>query len=160
MDIKEFMQQDPSDRDPYGPLLEQAMRYYGIVKEIPRSMYYAHCQSIYNTQQEERDINAIRMLGWMPVNPNAHAYNMHVKRMKEAGLTSEHVMGFFTAIVRSCKALAFRSLPDRNLPAGVGREIAVAEAEGIVVVELPSMYDRKIMGVNETRRYLEECGQR
>lgn len=141
-------------------IYEQGMMYYDIVSRIPRSMYYAHCQSIYNTVQENRDVALIGSLGWNVINPNAHVYNMHVKRMLKEGFDSSNVMNFFGNIVKNCKALAFRSLPDRNLSAGVGKEVAVAEAHGLVIIELPSMYDRKVIGVNETRRYLEECGQR
>ena len=73
---------------------------------------------------------------------------------------AEHVMEYFAELVRSCGAVAFRVLPDGSIPAGVAKEIAVANEVGKPVIELPSGISRRVITVEQTREYLAEVGQR
>jgi hypothetical protein len=143
-------------------------------------IYYAHCQAIYGTPQEDRDIETLNDLGFEVVNPNQPAardacaiarkaideQNAAQKQMYgRLGYvlldTSHEIMvGIFKPLVRSCRALAFRALPDGRIPAGVVKEIQWARDYGYPVIELPSNVMRREMSIVETREYLTEIGQR
>jgi hypothetical protein len=63
-------------------------------------IYYAHCIAIYDTPQEQRDIETLQQLGFEVVNPNcpesANGY-------KVLG------MEYFRQFADTCDAIAFRS---------------------------------------------------
>lgn len=123
-------------------------------------VYYAHCIAIYSTPQEDRDVETLETLGFEVFNPNSPAVDAEVKRLKAAG--DENYMSYFTNLIRCCDALAFRALPDGQIPAGVAKEIGDAEALGLPVFELPSYCTPggRVMSLENTRRYLKEIGAR
>ena len=69
-------------------------------------------------------------------------------------------MGYFTELVLSCQALAFRALPDGSIPSGVDMEIKEARKALLPVIELPSGCLRRALTYPETKEYLFEVGQR
>ena len=111
-------------------------------------VYYAHCQALYGTPQEDRDINILERLGFTVLNPNG------------VSLPEVVTMDFFFDLVITCDVVAFRSLPDGAIPAGVAGEIATAQKNNIPVIEIPSGILRRGINVEETREFLSEIGQR
>ena len=123
-------------------------------------VYYAHCIAIYGTPQEARDLGLLFRLGHEVVNPNDLEVQERVDAAKARG---EDVMEtIFKPMVLSCEAVAFRALPDGRIPAGVAKEIDYAQQAKayIPVFELPSGLRARSIGVDETREYLAEVGQR
>lgn len=116
-------------------------------------IYYAHCICIYNTPQEERDLELLHKLF-----PNDIIYNPSQDEMADQGY-KENGMNYFIDIVEQCSLLAFRGLPYSKIPTGVFEEISHAIDENIPIIELPSLVDRE-MSVNNTRQYLKELGTR
>lgn len=113
-------------------------------------LYYAHCMSIYDTPQEDRDIEMLQYMGFGVFNPNS-------PRGRE-GFENAGMDYFYTVINRECDGLAFRSLPYGRISAGVASEIMWNGNRPLI--ELPSgIYGRGI-SINETREYLAEVGQR
>ena len=123
-------------------------------------IYYAHCQAIYGTKQDQRDVETLKALGFEVVNPSDEQHVQMARNMKCAGVPSERVMEYFTGLVDSCDAVAFRALPDGAIPAGVAKEVERAVSEGKPVIELPSCILRRVLTVEQTREYLKEIGQR
>lgn len=113
--------------------------------------YYAHCMSIYGTLQESRDINTLEALGFEVVNPNNPEYQ---ERYKLEG------MQLFVDLAKNCDCIAFRSLPDGSIPAGIAKEIMSMKDMSKPIIELPSQIQRRILDVEQTREYLSEIGQR
>jgi len=120
-------------------------------------VYYAHCQSIYGTKQEERDINLLQQLGFEVLNPGEEKHGKIANEMKARG---ENAMPYFEGLVSQCNVLAFRALPDGRIPAGVVKEIGKAKDTNKAIFELPSRIAGRSIGVEETREYLMETGQR
>ena len=120
-------------------------------------VYYAHCQAIYGTKQEKRDINLLQQLGFEVLNPGEPQHGKIANEMKARG---ENAMTYFEGLVRGCDLLAFRALPDGRIPAGVVKEIEVAKDGSKAIIELPSRIVGRSIGVEETREYLAEIGQR
>jgi len=115
-------------------------------------VYYAHCTSLYGTNQEARDASTLLKLGFEIYNPNND---------EAAELYREEGMAAFQALVEACGCLAYRALPDGRIPAGIGKEIVWAIQKGMPVFELPRGFlDDRIMSVESTRSYLYECGSR
>ena len=123
-------------------------------------IYYAHCIAIYDTPQEQRDLNAIRALrdffgatgkGIKIINPNAAEHHEGYKR---GGID------YFRCLAASCDVVVFRALPDGAIPSGVAAEIRAAQQARKIIIELPSAIARRTIDVNETREYLAEIGQR
>ncbi len=117
-------------------------------------VYYAHCKSIYGTPQEERDIKLLEALGFEVYNPN-----------RDWGVVppwdKNNPMDFFCQLVTACDCLAFRGLPGIDgLPAGIGAEVTHARSKEMPVFELPSFFGKRTLGVEETRQYLKEVGER
>ena len=116
-------------------------------------IYYAHCMSIYNTPQEKRDLETIKILY-----PNTQIYNPSEDKNGEKGY-KDFGMKYFTDIIDTCSLLIFRSLPHGKIPAGVFKEINYAIKNNKPVIELPCFTNRE-MSVDDTRFYLKECGFR
>lgn len=116
-----------------------------------RKIFYAHTKALYNTPQEDRDIGILQSLGFDVLNPNSeyHEEQYEIKGMAYSG-----------ELINQCVAIAFRSLPDGSIPAGVATEIEMANRQGKAVIELPSYFFRNILSVEETRQYLKETGER
>lgn len=151
-------------------------------------IYYAHCQAIYGTPQEARDLELLDQSfvlddsGGGPydvVNPNDPAINARCAEIRatfgpnttdnpvpgQPGLYYTEASGkimheVFEPLVASCDVLVFRALPDGSVPAGVLQEIRWAEERKIPVLEIPSWHLRRVLTVEETRTYLKEIGQR
>jgi len=117
-------------------------------------IYYAHFSGIYNTKQEERDMETIKKLfpEALIINPNTVE---HQERYKTSGLG----MDYFFNLVKSSDILVFRGCVNGKIGAGVWGEIQMAQEKGIPIIELPSFLDRA-MSVDETRLMLKELGVR
>ena len=113
--------------------------------------YYARPLNIYDTPQEERDMQFMRDAGFNVVDVNT-------TRMQTA--YEMDGMSVFDPIVRSCDALFFRAFMDGAIPAGVGKEIHWAREAGLPVFELPRMVFDRILSPETTRTALMELGQR
>ena len=122
-------------------------------------IYYAHCQAIYGSPQEVRDLETLKALGFEVLNPNSPEHIAMATTMKADG-RAERVMDYFSSLVFQCDALAFRALPDGAIPAGIAKEIETAKKLKRPMVELPSCIIRRVMTVDATREYLAEVGQR
>lgn len=114
-------------------------------------VYYAHCKAIYNTPQEQRDVETLKALGFEVLNPNEPK---HWPNWEEKG------MEYADFLVGSSEALVFRSLPGGDIPAGIWYEINIAKKLGLPIFELPGFSFRPVLSVEHTRCYLEEIGQR
>lgn len=135
-----------------------------------RTCYYAHCMSLYNTPQEQRDVETLRGLGLEVVNPNDPEIEARARSMKDgyaespSGQYSDgsaYVMyELFKPLAQKHDVLAFRSLPDGTIPAGVAKEIQWAIEAGKTIIELPSGLSRRTLSLEATREYLREVGQR
>ncbi len=117
-------------------------------------IYYAHFSGIYNTKQEERDIETIKKLF-----PEATIINPNKPEHQEGYKVSGLGMDYFFNLVRESDALVFRGCVNGKIGAGVWGEIQIAQEKGIPVIELPSFLDRQ-MSVDETRLMLKELGVR
>lgn len=119
--------------------------------------YYAHCQAIYGTPQEERDQETIRNLGYEPI-----AFGLEIQeaadKAKKDGFNPMREV--FFPLVETSEVLFFRALPDGRVPAGVMGEIIEASRLNIPVLELPSGLMSREMSIEQTREYLREIGQR
>ena len=113
--------------------------------------YYAHCMSIYNTPQEQRDLEELNKLGFEVVNPNHPG--------SEEGY-QQTGMDYFLDMITDCNVLVFRSLITQEIPAGITKEIAHAQYRGLPIFELPTRVDQRKLDVEQTREYLREVGQR
>jgi hypothetical protein len=114
-------------------------------------IYYARPISLYNTKQEERDLSLLAQMGLDIVNPNKEELQI---RYQDEG------MDVFTAAVKDCDALAFRSFQDGKISAGVKKEIDAANELSKPVIELPTITSNRVLSVDDTREYLKLLGQR
>ena len=115
-------------------------------------IYYAHCVQIYNTKQEQRDVELLQKFRFEVNNPNQP---FHQEGYKAKGMDY-----FIEDILPGCDGVAFRALPDGSLPAGVAKEIDHFVEAGKPVIEIPGFVLRRRLSVEETRTYLHECGER
>lgn len=122
-------------------------------------VYYAHCQAIYGTPQEQRDVKTLEELGFEVVNPGLPEHSEACQEWATQH-TSNNKMGYFLEMVDDCDVLAFRALPDGAIPMGVAAEIERAKFHGKPVFELPSGILRREITLAQTREYLYEIGQR
>jgi len=113
--------------------------------------YFARSVANYGNSQDRRDIETLRELGLVVVDPNRAEHDEGYKR---------DGMDHFLNLVESCAMLVFRAHPDGSIPAGVAAEVGKARALGQVVLELPSGFLRRTLTVAETREYLKEVGAR
>lgn len=116
-------------------------------------VYYAHCKAIYGTKQELRDIALLEKLGYEVLNPNKPE---HQARCQEY----ENPMDYFKELVLECEAVAFRGLPNGEIPCGVFTEVSIAYDNQIPVFELPVHIKLREMSLEKTRAYLTEIGER
>ncbi|GAG34882.1 unnamed protein product [marine sediment metagenome] len=123
-------------------------------------VYYAHCMSDYDSSPEQKDIETLISLGFNVENPNEHQHMAKVARMKAQGLSSTHIMDYFISVVEMCDALAFRSLPDGTISAGVAKEISCMQSLNRPVIELPDLDKREVLSVSDTRTYLRSKGRK
>ncbi len=114
-------------------------------------IYYAHCMSLYGSDQETRDLLMFEALGWEVENLNSPE---HGKKYGKYG------MPYFTDLARGCDALVFRANPDGSVPAGIATEVRDAITNQIPVFELPCGLLRRTLTVEQTREYLKEVGYR
>lgn len=114
-------------------------------------VYYAHCMALYDTPQEQRDIDTLKKLGYEVCNPNCTKYK---KSWKNLG------MAFGEQLVAECDVFAFRALPDGRIPSGVFKELEWAMEQNKPVIELPSGIFYREMNIKQTANYLQEIGQR
>lgn len=114
-------------------------------------IYYARPISLYNTKQEDRDLETISLAGWEVLNPNKKEL---ADRYKTEG------MDVFLAAVTECDGLVYRSFQDGKISAGVKKEIDKATEIGKFVLELPTITSNRILSVEDTREYLKLIGNR
>jgi hypothetical protein len=124
-------------------------------------VYYAHCMALYDTPQEKRDVQTLKLdLGWDVLNPNCPEHRCGAVQAREEAPHDPHAsMLYFKPLVESCNLLAFRALPDGAIPAGVFMEIKWARDAGIPVIELPSGVRRRGLTREQTREYIKEVGR-
>lgn len=114
-------------------------------------VYYARPLSLYDTEQEKRDLAILEKMGFEVFDPNGPEHEEGYKR---------EGMDYFVTQVQKCHGLAFRAFPFGQIPAGVAKEIAAAEAVKNFVIELPSMVGPRILSVDDTRACLKQIGKR
>jgi hypothetical protein len=114
-------------------------------------VYYARPINLYNSAQDQRDINLMLKLGFEVLNPNKEELQ---ERYKTKG------MDVFLEAVADCDALAFRSFPDLKISAGVKKEIDKAIELGKAVIEMPTIISSRVLSVDDTREYLKLLGHR
>lgn len=114
-------------------------------------IYYARPISLYNTKQEKRDLLLLTQFSLDIVNPNKEELQLRYER---------EGMDVFTAAVKDCDALAFRSFQDGRISAGVKKEIDAAIELGKPVIELPTITSTRILSIDDTREYLKLLGHR
>jgi hypothetical protein len=122
-----------------------------ITAKRSKLAYYAHCMSIYDTKQEERDVDTLQSLGFEVDNPN---HFRHQDNWKTYG------MSYADALVFNADVVAFRALPDGRISSGVAYELRKAKEYGKTIIELPNSILSREMTIEQTREYLSEVGQR
>lgn len=115
-------------------------------------LYYAHPISLYNTEQEKRDLLLLNKIfpQYSIYNPNNNEADVGYKQLG---------MKYFEDIIESCNLLVFRVFPLGKIPAGIAEEIKIADRNNISIIELPCFTNR-FMSIEDTRSYLKECGFR
>ena len=123
-----------------------------------KTCYYAHFMGIYNTPQEDRDVQTLTNLGFHVTNPNSLSLQILFEAYKEE--YPDDYMTFFTQRAAQHDVVAFRSLPDGSIPGGVKMEVMAAKEAGRIIIELPCGLHRRGMDHATTVEYLENIGQR
>lgn len=121
-----------------------------------KTCYYAHCQTIYGTPQELRDITLLEALGFEVVNPSDVTIVEAYHRWLEEN-PNENKMGFWEQLAQEQDVLAFRALPDGRIPSGVYKEIQAFDGP---ILELPFALVSREMTYEATKEYLRVSGQR
>lgn len=116
-----------------------------------KTVYYAHCISIFDTEQERRDVGTLEALGLRVFNPNCTACTEGYKK---------NGMDHFFPLVDACEVFAFRSLASGEVPSGIYQEFLWAVQQKKAIIELPTAVQRRALSVDQTREYLKECGKR
>ena len=114
-------------------------------------VYYARPISLYNTKQDERDIQQLEAMGFEVNNPNKAEL---VERYKTEG------MEVYLQLARESDLVAFRAFQDGSIGAGVFKEVVEAIANGKPVIELPTITSKRVLSVDDTREYLKLLGHR
>ena len=125
---------------------------------MKKKVYYAHSMALYNTPQEQRDIQTLLDLGFAVYNPNNPIVASQCERHKKED--GDYMEKIFGPLILDCKALAFRAFGDGKIGAGVMKEIKMADEYGIPIFELPSAISERGLSVAVTRERLSELGQR
>lgn len=123
-----------------------------------KQVYYAHCLAIYDTPQEQRDIQTLEKLHLTVYNPNNLKVQQEVKQWKEDHMGDP--MGYFKNLIDDCDVFAFRALPDGSIPSGIAFKLTYAQEQQKPIIELPSGVSKRIMNYPQTVEYLREAGQR
>ena len=92
-------------------------------------VYYAHGVNLYNTNQEDRDLETLEDMGLDVENPNQQHH--------QDGYTEKGMVYFMEDILPHMSACAFRSYPDGSIPAGVAKELTYFLEAGLPIIELP-----------------------
>lgn len=130
-------------------------------EKLKKKVYYAHSMGIYNTKQEERDIELLEELGFEVINPNCMETSNKFKKLLEKDFPYEKAFELvFGSLVFQSDLLAFRAQLDGFVGAGVAAEIEFAQSHNKPVIELPSALYKRIATPDQTRAYLKEVGQR
>jgi hypothetical protein len=119
-------------------------------KKSKIKIYYAHPRSVYNTPVEERDIKLLEQLGYEVVNPN------NPKTAKE--YLKKRDFEVFFKMIDECTVMAYRSLPDGRITAGVALEVEYAGDIKMPCFELHQQLKSRRMTADETREYLDDVG--
>lgn len=119
--------------------------------------YYAHPMLSYDSTVEEADVKLLESLGFEVINPNTQIHRVQLE-LYIAEYGKENVMDYFTAIVRKCDVLAFRTVPEAVIFSGVATEIKAAQEEGIPIIEIPSRLNMRMLNYPDTKEYLYETG--
>ena len=122
-------------------------------------IYYAHSLSLYGTEQEKRDVKLLEDLGFEVENPNQKCHQEGYKAYT-LKFPDQSPMIYFTDLVLTCDALAFRAFVDFKIGGGVFKEAMAAKKAGKPVIELPTLLPYRGMERKETVQYLQELGQR
>jgi hypothetical protein len=69
-------------------------------------VYYGHCQAIYGSPQDKRDVDTLVRMGFDVVNPSDPEHVAMAEKMKRCG-QGERVMDYFVSLVEECDAVAF-----------------------------------------------------
>ena len=114
-------------------------------------VYFARPIFLFKTPQDKRDLELLSRLGFDSVNPD--------KEELQRRYPSEGMKVFIDA-VSDCDALAFRANPDMSITSGVKKEIDKAIELGLPVFELPTILEKRVLSVEDTREYLKLVGHR
>lgn len=119
-----------------------------------KKIYYAHPISIYDTPQEERDLDLIKQL-W----PDAEIYNPNTKE-DQLGYKRDG-FDWFLNRVEECQLVVFRAFPDGKIGAGVWSEINWGDVQcHIPIIEIPMLMESRKLSIDDTREYLKHAGKR
>jgi nucleoside 2-deoxyribosyltransferase len=120
---------------------------------MKKIIYYAHPMNLYDTKQEQRDIETLEKIGFTILNPNQKIHQVECKKR-------EDVMDYFFELISDCDAIAIRSFPDGMLSAGVAAELDYAIRLGLPAIELPTGVSKRTLTIEQTRETLRELGNR
>jgi len=127
-----------------------------------KTVYYAHFMGIYNTPQEERDVETLERLGLKVINPNTPEIQKEVSdKLKE--YNGDYIKMFedvFNVRVKQCDVFAFKALPCGKIPSGIIKEYQCAKENHKIIIELPSGVSFRALDKYETKEYLLDIGQR
>lgn len=110
--------------------------------------YFARPYHLYRTAQDQRDIKLLELLGYEVVSPEFIEQNDYTERG----------MIVFDEMIAKCDCLAFRSVPDLRITAGVAYEIESALKLWLPVFELPTILESRKMSLTDTKDYLKLIG--
>lgn len=121
-------------------------------------VYYAHSVGIYGSKQEARDINTLKFLGFEVVNPNTPEIQREIELYKLKH--PDTLMTYFDNILDNCDALAFRAHADGQIGSGVAYELDYINKQYKPIIELPTIYSKRILSYEETSQWLKYSGNR
>lgn len=125
---------------------------------MSKVIYYAHSVGIYGSEQEKRDIELLKSLGFVVVNPNESWIEDNVRAAKAKD--PDNIMKVFDGILDKCDGLAFRSHPDMKIGRGVWYEINYIRNQNKFIIELPNLISTRALSLEDTREYLKILGNR
>lgn len=109
---------------------------------INKKAYYSHAKIIARSEQERKDIELLETLGFVVDNPYHPKY---IEFWETEGFE------FSKILIDNNDIFVFRALSDGRIPAGVAKEVAIAETSGKPIIELPySLNERVKLNVTET----------